>query len=56
MEKKMEDEMEISIKYTALYVGSPKLGNPFWGVPIIRIIVYWGLYWGPLISASYHIA
>ena len=24
-----------------------KLGVPFWGPPIIRTIVYWGLYWGP---------
>ena len=28
---------------------------PFWGVPIIRTIVYWGLYWGPLILGNYHI-
>ena len=26
--------------------GFPKLWVPFWGVPIVRIIVYWGLYWG----------
>ena len=24
------------------------------GVPIIRTIVYWGLYWGPLILGNYH--
>ena len=24
------------------------------GVPIIRTIVYWGLYWGPLIVGNYH--
>ena len=23
-------------------------------VPIIRIIVFWGLYWGPLILGNYH--
>ena len=23
-------------------------------VPIRRIIVYWGLYWGPLILGNYH--
>ena len=23
-------------------------------VPIIRIIIYWGLYWGPLILGNYH--
>ena len=26
------------------------------GVPIIRIIVYWGLYWGTLILGNYHIS
>ena len=25
----------------------------FLGVPIIRTIVYWGLYWGPLILGNY---
>ena len=25
------------------------------GVPIIRIIVFWGLYWGALILGNYHI-
>ena len=30
-------------------------GFPFWGVPIIRIVVFWGLYWGPLILGNYHI-
>ena len=29
------------------YGSFPKLGVV--GVPIIRIIVFWGLYWGPLI-------
>ena len=24
-------------------------------VPIIRILVYWCLYWGPLISGNYHL-
>ena len=35
--------------------GFPKLGSTFLGVPIIRIIIYWGLYWGPLILGNYHI-
>ena len=26
------------------------------GVPIIRTIVFWGLYWGPPILGSYHVA
>ena len=31
-----------------LYGGFPKLRGTLLGVPIIRIIVCWGLYWGPL--------
>ena len=32
-------------------------GVPFFGrgVPIIRSIVFWGLYWGTLILGNYHI-
>ena len=26
-----------------IYGGFPKLGVPFWGVPILRLIVVWGL-------------
>ena len=33
-----------------------KLGVPFLGVPIIRTIVFWGLYRGPLILGNYQIA
>ena len=39
---------------SAQYGDFPKLGVPF-GVPIIRTIVFWGLYWGPLILGNYHI-
>ena len=35
--------------------GFPKIGGTFLGVPIIRIIVFWGLYWGPLILGNYHL-
>ena len=36
------------------YEGLPKLGIPLWGgVPIIRIIIDWGLSWGPPIQANY---
>ena len=28
--------------------GFPKIRGTILGVPIIRIIVYWGLYWGHL--------
>ena len=38
------------------YGGFPKLGVPFLGVPIIRIIVFWGLNWGPLILGKYHMS
>ena len=27
----------------------------FLGVPIIRTIVFWGLYWGPPFLGNYHI-
>ena len=30
----------------------PKLCVPFLGVPIIRSILFWGLYWGPLILGN----
>ena len=32
----------------------PKIRGTFLGVPIIRNIVFWGLYWGPLILGNYH--
>ena len=35
--------------------GFPKVGVPFLGVPVIRILVYWGLCWGPLMLGNYHI-
>ena len=28
-------------------LGFPKFRGTFWGVPIVRIIVFRGLYWGP---------
>ena len=35
--------------------GFPKITGTFFGVPILRIIVFWGLYWGSLILGNYHI-
>ena len=35
--------------------GFPKIRGTILRVPIIGIIVYWGLYWGPLILGNYHI-
>ena len=32
----------------------PKIRGTFLGVPIIRTVVYWGLYWGTLILGNYH--
>ena len=34
--------------------GSPKIRGTFLGVTIIRTIVFWGVYWGPLILENYH--
>ena len=36
--------------------GFPKIMGTFLGVPIIRIIVYWGLYWGPPILGNYQMS
>ena len=35
--------------------GFPKIRATCLGVPIIRTIVFWGLYWGLLILGNYHI-
>ena len=35
--------------------GFLKLGVPCSGVPLIRIIVYWGLCWGPLTLGNYQV-
>ena len=32
--------------------GLSKLGVPFWGVPTIKIVVLWGVYWGLLILGN----
>ena len=32
----------------------PKIRGTLLGVPITRTIVFWGLYWGPLILGNYH--
>ena len=34
----------------------PKIKGTLLGVPIIRTIVYWGLYWGTLILGNYHVS
>ena len=35
--------------------GFPKLCVPFWGVPRMRILIYWALYLGPFILGNYHL-
>ena len=35
--------------------GFPQNRGTILGVPIIRIIIYWGLYWGPPILRNYHL-
>ena len=43
-------------KWKLLYMGGfPKLGIPFLGVPMLRIMVSWGLHWFPLILRNCHI-
>ena len=37
------------------HMGFPIIRGAFWVAPRRRIIVYWGLYWGPLILGSYHL-
>ena len=36
-------------------LGFPKIGGTILGVPIIRTIVFLGLYWSPFILGNYHI-
>ena len=43
--------------YIYIYIsiwGFPKIMGTLLGVPIIRVIVFWGLYWGPLILGNYY--
>ena len=49
----------LGIKATASSVGTlgfPKIRGTLSGVLIIRIIVFWGLYWGPPIIGNYQIS
>ena len=36
-------------------MGSPKIRSTFLGVPIIRITVFWGLYWGTPIEGNHQV-
>ena len=41
------------LKTIPSHEGFPKIRDNFLGVPIIRTIIYWGLYWGTLILGTY---
>ena len=44
------------LRYNSTIWGFPKIRGTILGVPIIRIIVFWGLYWGAPILGNYHIS
>ena len=41
--------------YIYVYMGISENEGYNFGAPIIRIIVFWGPYWGPTIYGNYHI-
>ena len=53
MENKMENEMET--RDTVVVFQFPKIRATFLWVPVIRIKVFQGLYWGPPIWGTYHV-
>ena len=46
---------EKGLAFQGGYEGFPKNRGTILGVPIIRTIVFWGLYWGSLILGNYRI-
>ena len=44
----------LALKPSIRIWGSPKIRGTLLGVPRIRTIVFWGLYWGPTILGNYH--
>ena len=51
----MKRAAELTAAPDSLIWGFPKIRGSMLGVPIIRTIVYWGLYWGPLVLGNYHL-
>ena len=51
---RIEDAQVLQAAIRMSHGGFPKLGVTFLGVPIIRTIVFWGLYWGPPFLGNYH--
>ena len=33
---------------------APKTRGTILRVPVVRSLIYWGLYWGPIIQGNYH--
>ena len=54
LETALESQQEVQVLENQSFGDFPKLGVPFLGVPIIRTIVCWGLYWGPTILGNRH--
>ena len=50
-----EWEMVLRASPAEMVWGFSKIRVTILGVPIIRIIVLWGLYWGPPILGNYHV-
>ena len=48
---KMAKKMETAASLKSRYGSFPTLGILFWGVPVISIIIFWGLHWGPLVAS-----
>ena len=48
------DYRRLVSSYQIVYKGVSHNSWYLFGVPIIRTIVFWGLYWGPLILGNYH--
>ena len=53
--RSMHDPAPKNVQGIASKWGFPKIRGTFLGFPIIRTIVFWGLYWGPLILGNYQI-
>ena len=51
----IENQSEKEIGGGVIWV-FPKIRGTFLGVPIIRTIAFWGLYWGPPTLGNYHIS
>ena len=55
MERKWRMTWKLRL-YRGLHeLGFPKIRGTFFGVPIIRITIFWGLYWGPFLLGNYHL-